>query len=259
MNNFKDYNNMSLNMQDNAYAMFLRQQELNKILLEKKLAKEKKGEKKADKDYDGDGEVETGSEEFLGSRDKAIKANMAKKNNKSKKPAKKVEKKKKHLKEGTEVQAGNFVYGGFPKILNEVEIRLAKGNANPDEESELAGRPDPHATDGFNDANDGPGKPSVATQSDSEEESLEAMEKRHAEMIAANIGIERDYDEPGERRGLGQRAREKLYGPANALRAKIEAHPEFIARREAAMPNQFPPPFIRTPETEERKMGRRIG
>jgi len=169
MNNFKDYNNMSLNMQDNAYAMFLRQQELNKILLEKKLAKEKKGEKKADKDYDGDGEVETGSEEFLGSRDKAIKANMAKKNNKSKKPAKKVEKKKKHLKEGTEVQAGNFVYGGFPKILNEVEIRLAKGNANPDEESELAERPDEHATDGFNDANDGPGKPSVATMTDTEE------------------------------------------------------------------------------------------
>jgi len=169
MNNFKDYNNMSLNMHDNAYAMFLRQQELNKVLLEKKLAKEKKDQKKADKDYDGDGEVETGSEEFLGSRDKAIKANMAKKNDKSKKPAKKVEKKKKNLKEGTEVQAGDFVYGGFPKILNEVEIRLAKGNANPDEEPELAERPDEHATDGFNDANDGPGKPGVATMTDAEE------------------------------------------------------------------------------------------
>lgn len=169
MNNFKDYNNMSLNMHDNAYAMFLRQQELNKVLLEKKLAKEKKDQKKADKDYDGDGEVETGSEEFLGSRDKAIKANMAKKNDKSKKPAKKVEKKKKKLNEGTEVQAGDFVYGGFPKILNEVEIRLAKGNANPDEEPELAERPDEHATDGFNDANDGPGKPGVATMTDAEE------------------------------------------------------------------------------------------
>jgi hypothetical protein len=31
-------------------------------------------EDKADKDYDGDGEVESGSEEYLGSRDKAIKA-----------------------------------------------------------------------------------------------------------------------------------------------------------------------------------------
>jgi hypothetical protein len=90
---------------------------------------------------------------------------MAKKNNKSKKPAKKVEKKKKHLKEGNEVQAGNFVYGGFPKILNEVEIRLAKGNANPDEESELAGRPDPHATARFNDADDTGGE-NIATQPD---------------------------------------------------------------------------------------------
>ena len=31
-------------------------------------------EAKADKDYDGDGEIESGSEEYLGSRDKAIKA-----------------------------------------------------------------------------------------------------------------------------------------------------------------------------------------
>jgi hypothetical protein len=148
---------------------------LNKILLEKKLAKEKKGEKKADKDYDGDGEVETGSEEFLGSRDKAIKANMAKKTDKSKKSAKKAKKKKKQLKEGTEVQAGNFIYGGFPRVLNEVEVRLAKGNANPDEERELAGRPDPDedldlpATHEFNDADDGPGEPSVATMSDAQE------------------------------------------------------------------------------------------
>jgi hypothetical protein len=242
MINFNDHLNFSPNPQDNFYMM--RKRALQEaLLMEAKKKKKKKEEKKekeeiADEDYDGDGEVETGSEEFLGSRDKAIKANMAKKNNKSKKPAKKVEKKKKHLKEGNEVQAGNFVYGGFPKILNEVEIRLAKGNANPDEESELAGRPDPHATDGFNDANDGPGKPSVATQSDSEEESLEAMEKRHAEMIAANIGIERDYDEPGERRGLGFNARAQLYGPANELRKRIEAHPEFIARQKAMMPNQ---------------------
>ena len=31
-------------------------------------------EAKADKDYDGDGEIESGSEEYLGSRDKAVKA-----------------------------------------------------------------------------------------------------------------------------------------------------------------------------------------
>ena len=34
-------------------------------------------EAKADKDYDGDGEIESGSEEYLGSRDKAIKAKAA--------------------------------------------------------------------------------------------------------------------------------------------------------------------------------------
>ena len=34
--------------------------------------------KKAAKDYDGDGKVESGSEEYLGSRDKAIKKAMGK-------------------------------------------------------------------------------------------------------------------------------------------------------------------------------------
>ena len=244
-----------MNNLEQYYRNLCEQLQAQVDLLEKKIEEKKKAKKSAkgkkpakdkmaDKDYDGDGKVETGKEEYFGSRDKAIKKNM---------------KKKKTLKEGRVVGDGQFLYGGFPRVLNEMEIRLAKGNANPDEESEYAEAPDSHATDEFNDGDDGPGEPSVATQSDSEEESLEAMEKRHAEMVAANRGIERDYDEPGERRGLGQRATEQLYGPANALRAKIEAHPEFIARREAAMPNQFPPPFIHTPETEERKMGRRIG
>lgn len=35
-------------------------------------------EKKANKDYDGDGKVESGTEEYLGSRDRAIKAKMKK-------------------------------------------------------------------------------------------------------------------------------------------------------------------------------------
>lgn len=35
-------------------------------------------EKKADKDYDGDGEIESGTDEYMGSRDKAIKKAMAK-------------------------------------------------------------------------------------------------------------------------------------------------------------------------------------
>jgi len=36
-------------------------------------------EKKADKDYDGDGEIESGTDEYMGSRDKAIKKAMGKK------------------------------------------------------------------------------------------------------------------------------------------------------------------------------------
>jgi hypothetical protein len=47
-------------------------------LLEKQLKKSKK----ADKDYDGDGEVESGTEEYFGSKDKAIKKAIAKKKNK---------------------------------------------------------------------------------------------------------------------------------------------------------------------------------
>ena len=35
--------------------------------------KRKKGEKLAKKDHDGDGKIETGSQEYLGSRDRAIK------------------------------------------------------------------------------------------------------------------------------------------------------------------------------------------
>ena len=39
--------------------------------------KRRKGEKLASKDHDGDGKIETGSQEFLGSRDRAIKAAIA--------------------------------------------------------------------------------------------------------------------------------------------------------------------------------------
>jgi hypothetical protein len=55
---------------------------------------EKLTEKKAAKDYDGDGKVESGSEEYLGSKDKAIKAAKA---GKSKKETMS-EKAKKHVK-----------------------------------------------------------------------------------------------------------------------------------------------------------------
>jgi len=46
------------------------------------LEKELKKSKKAAKDYDGDGEVESGTEEYFGSRDKAIKKAIAKKKGK---------------------------------------------------------------------------------------------------------------------------------------------------------------------------------
>jgi hypothetical protein len=43
------------------------------------MAEKKAVEKQADKDYDGDGKIESGKDEYMGSRDKAIKAAMAKK------------------------------------------------------------------------------------------------------------------------------------------------------------------------------------
>ena len=45
-------------------------EELRKPYLEGKMAK---------KDYDGDGKIESGTDEYMGSRDKAIKKAMAKK------------------------------------------------------------------------------------------------------------------------------------------------------------------------------------
>ena len=51
-------------------------------------------EAKAEKDYDGDGEIESGSEEYLGVKDRAIKASMANKKKKPEKKKKKPEKKK---------------------------------------------------------------------------------------------------------------------------------------------------------------------
>lgn len=75
---------------------------LNEInLLESFLKKKKKNKKKANKDYDGDGKVESGAEEYMGARDKAIKKAMAK---------------KKQINEGTIISDGINFYGGFPKI-----------------------------------------------------------------------------------------------------------------------------------------------
>lgn len=60
------------------------------------LEKELKKSKKADKDYDGDGEIESGTEEYFGSRDKAIKKAMAKK------------KKNKKIEEALDRVGGNY-------------------------------------------------------------------------------------------------------------------------------------------------------
>lgn len=120
MNNFKDYLNLSPNTRDNFYNLsrmtgeqeyYMKlceslQQKIN--ILEAKMKKKKKN-KKADKDYDGDGKVESGKEEYFGSKDKAIKAAMEK---------------KKSLKEGREVIGGGFIYGGFPRKLNEAKSGL---------------------------------------------------------------------------------------------------------------------------------------
>ena len=72
MNNFKDYFNMLPNAADNLFRM--KQHAIQEALLQEA----KKKSKKADKDYDGDGKIESGSEEYLGSRNNAIKKAIAK-------------------------------------------------------------------------------------------------------------------------------------------------------------------------------------
>ena len=78
-------------------------------------SKNKKNGKKSTKDYDGDGKVESGKDEYFGSKDKAIKKAIDK---------------KKALKEGRVIinnNRNNIVYGGFPTMLNE-----AKGPSSAD-------------------------------------------------------------------------------------------------------------------------------
>lgn len=137
-----------MNYTENYYRSLCEQLQLQIELLEKKIEKAKNKKKtkgkevKADKDYDGDGKVESGKEEYFGSRDKAIKKNMAKK----KGTVDKTEKKK--LNEGRVIGGGLFQYGGFPKILKETVGT--------------------HATAAFNDGDD-PSQNNVATRTDQEE------------------------------------------------------------------------------------------
>lgn len=208
-----------MNHLENYYRNLCEQLQAQVELLEKKIQEKKKGkkvskgtDKKADKDYDGDGEVESPKEEYFGSKDKAIKKNMAKKKGLVDK------KKKKKLEEGRVIGNGEFLYGGFPRILNEVEIRLAEGNANPDE------APDTHATDAFNDGDDGPGEGAVATKSDqaeaSEEEMVAQINAMQDQYDTSNI----DFSEPGEFNwGHSTRGRE--------LRSKINALQDALYKR----------------------------
>jgi hypothetical protein len=82
------------NMSKNSEVQKLVEGFNKQLLVLEKLAKKKMQEKKAAKDYDGDGKVESGSEEYLGSKDKAIKAAKAGKGKKKIKEAKKEDTKK---------------------------------------------------------------------------------------------------------------------------------------------------------------------
>jgi len=115
----------------------------------------KKADKKANKDYDGDGEVESSKDEYFGSKDKAIKKKMGEK--------------KKIIKEGREIHGGIMNYGGFPRILTEMQDSDIDPNMLQDidpEEVRVS------AVDAFNDADDEPGDEQVATQPDLSKVSL---------------------------------------------------------------------------------------
>lgn len=66
-------------MSNKNYQEIIEELQMRVDLLEKAI---KKNSKKADKDYDGDGEIESGTEEYLGSRSNAIKKAIAKRKDK---------------------------------------------------------------------------------------------------------------------------------------------------------------------------------
>ena len=82
------------NMSKNSEVQKLVESLNKQLLVLEKLAKKKMQEKKAAKDYDGDGKVESGTEEYLGSKDKAIKAAKAGNGKKKIKEVKKKDAKK---------------------------------------------------------------------------------------------------------------------------------------------------------------------
>ena len=109
---------------------------LEKILNKKKIEAKKNTKKldpvgKEDEDIDNDGKPNTGVDKYLKNRREKIKQSMMKK--------------KKTLKEGTVIGNDNMQYGGFPKLLKENVVNQ------------------------YNDGDDAPGEPKVATMTDEEE------------------------------------------------------------------------------------------
>lgn len=151
--------------------------DLNKELIEQLLQridlleKAMKKSKKAKRDYDGDGKIESGTEEYMGSRDKAIKKAMGKKieealdrvggnvnlNSPSiRSLASKIEKsdlvdrvlnklnegtnmnRKSFRDQGTKIQLSeNIVFGGFPRVLKEGEESESLAQSSGSIRSEL--------------------------------------------------------------------------------------------------------------------------
>lgn len=178
-------------------------------LLEKKIAEKKEAkEKLADKDYDGDGVLETGKKEYFGSKDKAIKKNIAKKKGIVDK------KKKEKLEEGRIIGGGNFLYGGFPRILNEQGV-----------------------VDQFNDGDDGQGP---ATATDEQEEVLwsnpKLVHRGYRYPSTALMGLAQTADTL-QGQYLSQRAKNKdfegsaqgkqLGGELDAARMALYSHPHW--------------------------------
>ena len=136
------------------------------------LEKAMKKSKKAKKDYDGDGKIESGTKEYMGSKDKAIKKAMGKKieealdrvggNVNLNSPSIRslaskienngmVEKVLNKLNEGTDMNrksfrdhgtkiqlSENIVFGGFPRVLKEAEYKIpAKASERTDSPAEV--------------------------------------------------------------------------------------------------------------------------
>lgn len=196
----------------NYYRNLCEQLQQQIELVEKKIAEKKKAKKKlppkgkkqgkeeqADKDYDGDGEVESKKAEYFGSKDKAIKKAMAKK-------------KTMQMNEGRNVQSGQFLYGGFPRILNEVSSDMYEETKDG-------------VVDKFNDGDDAPGDEKIATHPDS----LTGMEAQLEKLQNVFDQAESDLSD-SDSRWSGTEMGRKMRANILDLERKIRAHPQTQAK-----------------------------